>query len=421
MKVGIFSDTHLGFDAKGERCDESFDNLAQAINLCVQNGADLIVLPGDVFDEPVPTHNNLYRAVQSFSASKKGSSQVKLTLEKGGQKSAINYAGVPILAIHGNHEYLGKETRTALDVLNLSGVLVYFHAATIVAQKGEEKLAVHGLGAVPEKKALAVMQHWNPIAVAGASNIMLVHQSFKEFMAIEDEMVSTLSLEDLPKGFDLIIDGHLHWASRQELPNASEGGGKSVFLLAGSTIATSIKKLECEKPKGVHFFDTQTKELSFVPIQSQRKMFYHQINLHEADAQMALSECRAAIAGDLKENFALKPLIRVNLKGSIKKGLAPSEIGLGEIFGEFSNRAILSISKNFSAIDFKRKIADLQQMQKSRLSVAQLGFELLEKNLQETDFGSAGIGAKELFDLLEKDEIDKAMLLLTKDAHGTKP
>ncbi len=435
MKVGIFSDTHLGFDEKGERAQESFGNLSQAIRLCIEMGADLMVLPGDVFDAPVPSHNTLFHAVHSFAAAKSASSNVEITLEKEGSTTKVNYSGTPILAIHGNHEYLGKETRTALDILNLAGVLVYFHAAKIIVEKpgegGIERLAVHGLGAVPEKKALAAMQQWNPKPLPDAANIILVHQSFKEFMAIDDEMVATLSLDDLPKGFDLIVDGHLHWANRQELGPVTHGGNensghpkedfavqakdaaKTVFLLAGSTIATAIKRLECESSKGVHIFDTASKELVFHPLPRQRRMFYHQITLKEADAQTALQECRGAIEGDLKQSLEMNPLIRVNLKGSVKKGLGPSDINLSGVFAEYSGRVILSISKNFSAPEFKRKIADLREMQKSRLSVAQLGFEMLEKNLRETDFGE-GFSVKELFALLSDEEIDKAMALVTK-------
>ena len=53
----------------------------------------------------------------------------------------------------------------------------------------------------------------------------------------EDESIASLSLADLPNGFDLIIDGHLHWTNEQKLE------GKR-FLLTGSTIFTQMKNLE---------------------------------------------------------------------------------------------------------------------------------------------------------------------------------
>ena len=66
MKIGIFSDTHLGFDRKGQRNNESFENLEQALNLCLGENVDFCVLAGDIFDEPVPSHTSLFKSINSF-------------------------------------------------------------------------------------------------------------------------------------------------------------------------------------------------------------------------------------------------------------------------------------------------------------------------------------------------------------------
>ncbi len=406
MKIGIFSDTHLGFDSRGERAAESFENLEQAINICVEQNADAILLAGDVFDAPVPSHDTLFRAMIAFSASKKGKCSVSAVFEKGEEKRQLNFAGVLVLSIHGNHEYIGKDTRTALDVLSVSGQIFYFHAGKVTLQKGNEKCAVFGLGAVPEKLALEVLRHWNPKPEENCTNIMLFHQGFKEFMAVDDEMVATLSLDDLPKGFDLFVDGHLHWRQEHKV-------GEGIFLLAGSTIATSIKKIEAGQKKGVHFFDTEKKSLSFVAFTRQRAAFYHKIDFHNAEPEEIIKACTDALEKDFSKGHEMKPLIRLNLSGTLKKGLSGSDVNLNGIIQEFSKKAILSVSKNFSSVSFRAKITELREMQRSKLSVAAMGIELLEKNLRETDFGE-GISAKGLFDLLSEDELDKAQLLLTK-------
>ena len=123
--------------------------------------------------------------------------------------------------------------------------------------------------------------------------------------------------------------------------------------------------------------------------------------------------CRDEISKDLKEGHEQKPLIRLNLKGTLKKGISSSDVNINQIIAEFSPLAILSISKNFSSVSFRKKISDLREMQRSKLSVAAMGLELLEKNLKETDFGNE-IGAKELFGMLEDDEMGKALAYLTK-------
>lgn len=400
MRLGIFSDTHLGFAEKEERSDDSFLALDQAIGICGAAGVDLIVLSGDVFDTTVPSHTVLFRAVNSFARAKEFKSGVKLKLEKNSSSGELKFSGIPILAIHGNHEYLGKEQRTALDVLSASGLIIYFHAGKIVAQKGEECTCIFGLGAVPEKVALDVLRQWNPQAQSGACNILLTHQGFKEFMPIEDDMVASLSLGDLPKGFDLVVNGHLHWSSLHEISG-------SKFLLAGSTIPTSIKKLEAERQKGVYIFDTQTKSLEFFPFERQREMFYHKILFNDADSEKIRSECAKTLEGDLKGVHEFKPLIRLNLKGSLKKGLSNSDIDISEIEAEYSAKAILSISKDFSSDSFKKKISELREMQKSKLSVISMGMQILEKNLSETGFGS-DFDMKKFFDLLSNGEIEQA-------------
>lgn len=406
MKLGIFSDTHLGFDSKGQRYKEAFENLKQSLELCVQEKADLIVLPGDVFHEPVPSHTSIFEAMNCFSLAKKGGSEVNLFLEKNNETKKLNYKGVPILTIHGNHEYRGKEFKTALDILDLAGLINYFHAGKITIEKEGERICVFGLGAVPEKKALEALQYWNPKPEEGQCNILLLHQGFVDFMAIDDEMIATLSLSDLPKGFELIINGHLHWNNQQKI-------GETTFLLPGSTIATSIKKLESEKPKGVHFYDTKTKELGFKSLPNQRKMFHNKITLNNANLEEVFDECKKILDECLIENHELKPLIRINMKGTLAKGLSPGDVNLNEIYDKYSDKAILSLSKNFSSNSFKKKISELRETQKSRRSVASLGFELLEKNLEETDFGT-DFEVKKLFDLLAENNLDSAMELVMK-------
>ncbi|HIH09733.1 MAG TPA: hypothetical protein HA254_03595 [Candidatus Diapherotrites archaeon] len=404
MKVAIFSDTHLGFEERSERSQESFDNLESAISLSLAGNADVIVIAGDVFDAPVPSHSVLYKSMQSFSISKRKDSAVSLKLEKGGISRDIAVSGTPVIAIHGNHEFFGKEAKTALDVLDLSGLVIYLHAGRIEAQKGSEKLYIYGLGAVPEKRALDVMAKWGPVPEKGSPNILLVHQAFKEFMAVDDEMVATLSLDDLPKGFDLTVDGHLHWRNEQNL-------GDSIFLLAGSTIATSIKKLEAQKPKGVYFFDTTSKALSFVPFDVQRKAFYHKMTFKDSGPQDVIAKCRELILQDLKEENRLKPLIRLNLKGTLAKGINSADVNLKPVLDEFAQSALLSVSKNFSDVSFKARIEELAELQKSRLSIAAMGFELLERSLSEAEFDGT-FPSRGLFDSLAEDEIENAFKLL---------
>ena len=256
MQIGIFSDTHLGFGS-GEQYWEAFDRFKEAIKLFHKNKVDLILHAGDMFDSEVPEQEVWLESMKVFFENMSG----EITLTKEGRDKTVSQVvvrGTPIIAIHGTHEHRGKDFANALDVLENAGLLAHIHAEKIVFEKNSEKVAIHGLGGVPEKHAKIVLEKYSPSPVSGMQNLLLLHQSFKEFLPFDDDMIATLSLSDLPKGFDIIINGHLHWPSEQN----TEG---KRFLLTGSTIFTQMKKLEGENKKGVFIYDTKTSNLNFIP------------------------------------------------------------------------------------------------------------------------------------------------------------
>jgi DNA repair exonuclease SbcCD nuclease subunit len=404
MKIALISDFHLGFGKGTERFEESFENAKKAMEISLSQGAECILVLGDVFDSEIPSQETWHNAFKIFAPIKSTEPDCKITRIKKEQKETIECTHIPIIAIHGTHEYRGKGFKNAVEVLESAGFLIHLHAATAIIEKQGEKIAVHGLGGIPEKHALAGLQAWNPKAEQGAVNIMLLHQSIKEFLPFEDEMIASISLSDLPSGFDLIADGHLHWNGVEEIK-----GGK--FLLTGSTIITQMKKLESENQKAISIFNTKSRTLDFVKLPGQRKLFYEKIVFKEANQEQILKTVENKLEGFLSGSFEKKPLVRLKLVGSLTKGITSADINLSEIEKRFSEKAILSVSKEFDSESFKAKISQLREMQKEKKSVSAMGLEVLEKNLEEAGFGKK-INAKQLLDLLEQGEGEKAMEIL---------
>ena len=404
MKIALLSDFHLGFGKGTERFEESFENAKGALELAIAQKPDCILLLGDLFDSDIPNQETWHNAFKTFSQIKQTNSECTITRIKNEKKEKIEFSGIPLIAIHGTHEYRGKDFKNAVEVLESAGFLIHLHAGIVLIEKGNEKIAVHGLGGVPEKHALDALKHWNPMPVEGATNILLLHQSIKEFLPFNDEMIASISLSDLPKGFDLIADGHLHWNGIENLQNCK-------FLLTGSTIITQMKKLESENKKAIEIFDSKTKEISFLQLPNQRQMFYEKISFKDATQQQILETVDAKLSEFVSKATGRKPLIRLKLVGTLAKGISNPDIGLSGIEKSFSEKAILSLSRDFDSDSFKAKIAELREMQKSKKSISELGFDLLEKNLEEAGFGKT-INARQLFDLLEQGENEKAMALL---------
>ncbi|MBS3062380.1 MAG: DNA repair exonuclease [Candidatus Diapherotrites archaeon] len=409
MKLALFSDTHLGYSFRGQRAEESYENCVQAFDLALQGGADAIVLAGDLFDENTPDARVLAEGFRVFGkAYQAPKSGIKISVrERDGSSKPTDFHGVPIISIHGTHEYRSKDHTNILEVYENAGYLVYLHASIALLEKGDEKVAVHGLSGVPEKYALDALKRWNPRPVPGATNLLVLHQSINEFLPADDPMVSTISLENLPRDFDLIVNGHLHWHSITPL------GDHCTFLLTGSTIHTQMKNLEAQQRKGIHFYDTRTKKLEFVELPRQRRLFYHKERFNAVLPQQVAEKAEQLIQADLATNGnGMPPMIRLKLVGSLAKGHSQADIPLSELEKKYEGKAIFSLDKDFVSVDFKKKIAELRELQQSRKSLAQMGLDMLEKNLEETDFNKA-FDARRVFELLAEDKLDEALALLT--------
>ncbi len=412
MRIAIASDFHIGFGKGTERELEAFEQAKQALELALKEKADLLLLAGDLFDSDVPAQEAWLEMFRLFSVLRKEKRQPeKVKYEKKGETKEFIFDSIPVIAIAGTHEFRSKDFRNALEVLQEAGCLVYLHAAKAELLIGSEKVVVQGLSGVPEKKALDALKLWNPLPENGACNIVLLHQSIKEFLPFDDEMIASISLDDLPQGFDLVVDGHLHWRSEENLQ-------KKRFIVPGSTVITQLKRLEAEKPKGVCFFETKENNLKFIPLPNQRQFLFAQIEFREAGNEQIKEEVEKKIAALIAGSKSGKPLIKLKLRGTLAKGLAGSDIDLRQLSGKFKEKAIIAIDCSFEEAGFKQKLQQLRDAQLGKKSIAAMGFELLEKNLQETEFNNA-FDVKRVFDLLAAGEMDKVVELLGEEkAHA---
>jgi hypothetical protein len=235
----------------------------------------------------------------------------------------------------------------------------------------------------------------------------MIHQSIREFLPTDDEMAVSLSLSDLPNDFNLLVNGHLHWPQVHDLQDGRR------FLLCGSTVTTQMKKLESTKPKGWWLLDTKTNELTFNAIEKQRKLFYHSFRFKGETPAIVEEKIKAAIEKSLQENGSteLIPLIRVKVSGQLAKGYAPSDVHLLDIERSFEGKAIVSLDKNLSSDLGKVDLAALRAAHQEKKSVSELGFDMLQQQLSQTDFPKE-IDVKRLFELLLEEELDVASELL---------
>ena len=395
MKIAFTGDFHFGFsnDAAVQ---------AQRALLDAASNADVIVCGGDLFDTRIPRQETLDEALNIFSKTKSAMKygNVGIFEQTGGKQEPISGFS-PIIAIHGTHERRSRGLVNPVQLLDSAKAFINIHGRKIVIEKGGERVCFQGLGGVPEEFARIALKKMDFQPMNGAFNVFVFHQSFEEAIAYGGD---TLSAADLPSGFDLYIDGHIHWA--QDI----DADGKRI-LLPGSTVVTQMRKKEAA-PKIYLLFDTTTGKCESVEIKTRPFVFLEADAGNAASPSDAISKAHAELSKIDIAKFAEKPLVKLKVIGTLAKGFSSSDVDLSPLLKEFSSGMLLYIDRDIESADLSKNIAATRQAQSEAKSVRELTISLLLEALKKRgiDYDSAEL--ESLFDALSDSDLSTAASLL---------
>jgi DNA repair exonuclease SbcCD nuclease subunit len=400
MRIAVLSDFHLGFELNSDTENDSFENAEEAIDKALNS--DLIIIAGDIFDSRSPKTQVWAKALHILSKPLlHESTDVKLVsctkeLKKISKKTLSH---LPVIAVHGNHERRSRDEITAVEALENAGMLIHLHLHTAIIEKDGVKVAIHGMSSVPERFAKDVLNAWQPKPIEGCFNILVLHQSVQPYVYSNLEP-PTINLEDLPRGFDLIIDGHVHTHSVDKIDGTP-------FVVVGSTMLTQLQRNEAENKKGFVMLDVNKScKIEFVTLEKCRSFFYEEVraaNNLKAEVEKKVSEILSSQA------FAKPPLIRIKLVG---KESSVIDRELAEIEKKFAGKAVLIFAKELESEELSEKAELLKSLREQKLSVEEMGLNLLKKNLEELNF-SPEFDYEKLFWLLSEGKADTALKVLT--------
>jgi DNA repair exonuclease SbcCD nuclease subunit len=396
------SDFHLGYS------DDALVQAREALAKGVAE-ADIVILAGDLFDHRVPKQEVLHEAIELFGALK-AEAQRKGRL-KGLRAWAVDEKGerreipleAPFLAIYGTHERRSKGLVNAVQMLAAAGLVHNLHARRLLVEKDGELVAFQGMGGLPEEFARQALKLLDPKPVPGAFNVFVIHQTLKELIPFNEEF---LSVPDLPAGFDLYVNGHIHW--NRELRE----GGRHV-LLPGSTVITQMKPNE-QHGKGYYLYDTAGKSAEFKHINA-RPFHYLELKFEHATPARVEKETRARLEEALAKERRGKPLVKLKLLGTLAKGFTPASVDSAALEKEYLPRAFVSVDKEFEAEELKQKVELLRRLREERLSSKEMGLKLLREKLDAMKSPLAP-RAEELFEALAAGDVDAALARLDEKA-----
>jgi len=409
LKLALISDPHLGAKWGTPREQDSFDQFREAIERSIELGAQLILILGDIFDTRIPRQEVWAQALRILSlplAHGRNSVRLVRIIDKDpGEISPLSLRGIPVVALHGNHERRTRGLTNPVEALEAAGLLIHLHHNSLVFEEGDQRVAVHGMSNVPEQYASKVLSMWNPKPVEGAFNILALHQSIGQYVYSGEE-TPTLDVSDLPPGFDLYLCGHIHYRSE-----SSAHGRPLIF--PGSTERTQLIKVEAEIPKGFYLVEIGERlGLEFIELRTQRDFHYVEMKFDGA----TISEINKAVRKKVEEllrqprrNDRKPPLIRIRLLGTLAKEASRSEFDDRAISDEFADRAIVVIGKaDLQVPDLGEKVQLLRELREQRLSMDETAMCLLEESLRDAAHVSL-FDVRSLYNLLVADRAEEAL------------
>ncbi|MBR9689417.1 MAG: hypothetical protein GOV01_00770 [Candidatus Altiarchaeota archaeon] len=344
MRIGFASDLHLGFGSgrrKGDACIQA----KRAMEKLLSEDVDVIVLPGDVFDTPVPRPEVLRDAAYVFQMAAKKTSDLKLT---GVGRDSPETKGIPIIAIHGNHDRRVKGDVNPMQLMDIMGYIVYLHKTGVLA----DDTGFFGVGAVPESYSKKLFRDMSAKPF-GDRSFFLFHQD-----TVPQIPHASLKWSDLPQGFTYYVNGHIHAPLLQKN-----------HLVVGSTVVTQMKPEENEKYVWV-WDQGFEKHL----IQS-RPLHYLQVDANGRAPSEILVEIDDALQKVLTEKYDETPMVRIKVTGKLKEGFKSSNF----IF-QNNHNLIVSFQKQLEGSAISE--VDLKGMNVDELAVGVLKKMLGERGLK---------------------------------------
>lgn len=347
MKVAILGDFHLGYD---RFYDDSFTQAQIALKKA-EEVADVLLIAGDIFDTKIPKPEVMGKSLELLSKIKK-----------------------PIYVIHGTHERRPQGFINPIDILVKAGIVNSCHLKQTVFEKDGDKIMIYGMGGVPEDYSKPAIEKLNPQPLQGVFSIFMFHQNIKEFMP---QVEHGLYVEDLPSGFNLYIDGHLH-------KNYEIKKEEKLLLIPGSTVLTQLRKEE--KVKGFYLYNTISNEREFIEIPTRK--FYFLEYKNEIDDVILQKNDLIELMNNI--DYANKPIVRLDVLIPINSNI------ISQIKEMFNDKSFLFINSHKD--EEEDIVSELEKEFESEKSVKERGMIKLKEILNKNNY--RGIDAEEMFDFL---------------------
>jgi len=201
------SDIHLGAHREPALKDLERRCFAEALDMCVNEAVDFLLISGDLFDVCIPDLGVVNDAVKKMRE--------------------LHEARIPIYAIYGSHDYTPTGT-SVIDVLHTAGIITNVTRPSVSDGRLRLKMFVDPdtgaklTGIAARKVGLESKQYEildrESLERENGFKIFAFHSGITQFKPDYLSEMETLDINLLPKGFDYYAGGHIHQRGEYHLP-----------------------------------------------------------------------------------------------------------------------------------------------------------------------------------------------------------
>ncbi|MGI0079073.1 MAG: metallophosphoesterase family protein [Nitrososphaerales archaeon] len=259
-KFAHISDCHIG--AWREPRLRNLNDLAfsKAIDLSIKENVDFVVISGDIFDIGIPEMSSVRSAAKKLRE--------------------LSNHGVQSYVVYGSHDY-SPTTVSMVEVLTSAGLFTnvgeFEETIEVVSKKKhialksviDEKTGVR-LAGLPARRTGLEKSFYEglekkPVSARDQYSVFVFHASISELQSLNIPVEQSISMQELPKGFNYYAGGHLH----RRLVGRLDG---SPVVYPGPLFGTSTTDLEISakgEERGfaiVEFEGNKTTRVGFIDI-----------------------------------------------------------------------------------------------------------------------------------------------------------
>ena len=344
MKFAHLGDCHLGSWRIPALQQLNLDSFRKAIDTCIAEEVDFVLIAGDLFDSAYPP--------------------IEILKETFFELKRLKDSKIPCFLIAGSHDF-SASGKTFLDVLERAGFCKNVHnmeerqGSLVLNPTLHESVAIYGF---PGKKAgmeVAELRRVKLQTAPGFFKIFMLHTSIKG--AVGSLPIESVLESELPEA-DYYALGHLH---------IDYAEGK--FVYSGPIFPNNFQELE--ELKYGSFFIVEV---------SNNQMNYKKINLKLKEVEVIDLEIKNALTATEKILFELEKrdlkdkIVMLKLSGNLEEGKV-SNINFKLIEEKITNQNAFAFLRSISQLSMEETHLEIQVSEMGQVEEVILK-DIIEKN-----------------------------------------